>query len=49
MKWSDSIWMVPRASAVPRSVVAVPIVVAPAALVASVYRHHLAVVSASVR
>ena len=46
---SDSIWMVARASAVPRSAAAVLIVVAPAALVAPARKHHLADVSAGVR
>ena len=46
---SDSIWMVARASTVPRSVAAAPTVVAPASLVAPACRHHPADVSAGAR
>ena len=46
---SDSIRMVARASAVPRSAAVVLTVVAPAALVAPACKHHLADVSAGVR
>ena len=46
---SDSIWMVARASAVPRSAAAVLTVVAPAALVAPARKHHPADMSAGAR